>query len=762
MGERPAGPTCDRAADGHSSSAADSATAAAAFDAADGETFRALLDGTDLLVVSVDLAGRIVRVNDALAHKLGRDPAALVGRSWFDEFLPRGEADLLAERFAERFRADEPGPLRFSSELLTESTTKTIAWTAAAVRDPTGVPIGSTAIGSDVTDHVDTARARDQLAAAVEASADAVMITDPAGRILYVNSAFERASGYAREEALGQNPRFLASGRQSPEFYATLWATLLAGRAWHGEIVDRRKDGTEYTQQASITPVVDGDTLLSYVAVQRDVTSARALDSSSSTSPARPDQISSMIADLSAGETAESTALAIAERMLSVPGAVIAAIHAFSPGQGMRCLAAVGRDGVVIRRGDITEASISILRSRVSHLRTHASRGPWTERWDRFGPSPLGPSLSEFGVRRLAVAPMSVGGRPVGIVEIGATDERAGDLEASLPTLASFGRLAGLLLGSQLGISDAIELRRAAIARIIDRRAFRPVFQPIVDLLTHRIVGYEALTRFTGRMDPEATFAEAAAVGLGVDLEVATANAAISAAARLPADAWLALNVSPAALAEPGRLAYPLWKAGRRPIVLELTEHDEIKDYCALRAQLQALEVPVRIAVDDAGSGFASLRHILELRPAIIKLDRLLIAGLDGDPVRRGLVVGLRHFGSAAGAVVLAEGIETEAERMTLLELGVELGQGYLLGRPKPAQRVAGNLATLIATRATRSPTGLAVGSPATPTAPAATPVSSTARADRALHRAKPGGRKRVAVAHSAGVRAAALGPIDG
>ena len=128
---------------------------------------------------------------------------------------------------------------------------------------------------------------------------------------------------------------------------------------------------------------------------------------------------------------------------------------------------------------------------------------------------------------------------------------------------------------------------------------------------------------------------------------------------------------------------------GRSParVVLEITEHVGVDDYGALRRALADLGTDVRFAVDDAGAGFASLRHILELAPSHVKLDRALVTRIDTDPARQALVAGLVHFAGEIGAMLIAEGVETAGERDTLLRLGVRVGQGYLLGRPAPAER---------------------------------------------------------------------------
>ena len=117
----------------------------------------------------------------------------------------------------------------------------------------------------------------------------------------------------------------------------------------------------------------------------------------------------------------------------------------------------------------------------------------------------------------------------------------------------------------------------------------------------------------------------------------------------------------------------------KRMIVLEITEHIEIESYPALRRAIER-SAPAQLVVDDAGAGFANLRHILELEPDIVKLDIGLVQNIDHDAARRALVAGLCHFSSRTGTVLVAEGIERAAEVAVLRELSVDYGQGYLRG----------------------------------------------------------------------------------
>jgi EAL domain-containing protein (putative c-di-GMP-specific phosphodiesterase class I) len=172
---------------------------------------------------------------------------------------------------------------------------------------------------------------------------------------------------------------------------------------------------------------------------------------------------------------------------------------------------------------------------------------------------------------------------------------------------------------------------------------------------------------------------------MGLELEAVTLMAGLAGARGLPSGAWLSLNVSPAMVVDGHHLAHLI--ANRtRPIVLEITEHELIDDYRNLRFALAALGRDVRIAVDDAGAGIANFAHLVELRPEFVKLDQHLVRGINADVSRQAMVVALQHFARSSSSWVIAEGIETEAELATLRELGLRYGQGYLLGRPAPAE----------------------------------------------------------------------------
>ena len=210
------------------------------------------------------------------------------------------------------------------------------------------------------------------------------------------------------------------------------------------------------------------------------------------------------------------------------------------------------------------------------------------------------------------------------------------------------------------------------------------VFQPIVDLHSRSVVGVEALSRFgaSPHRTPDVWFAAAHRAGLGVELEHRAVARAAHAAGSLPEGVSMAINASPQAIRAPG-FASLLAAAPADRIVIEITEHARVDDYDELLQSLLAVRaLGVRIAVDDVGAGFATLRHVLRLDPEIIKLDREITVGVESDPGRAKLIGGLIAGAAAVSTLVVAEGIESEQQLLRLLELGVRGGQGWFIGRP--------------------------------------------------------------------------------
>jgi EAL domain-containing protein (putative c-di-GMP-specific phosphodiesterase class I) len=316
--------------------------------------------------------------------------------------------------------------------------------------------------------------------------------------------------------------------------------------------------------------------------------------------------------------------------------------------------------------------------------------GPWIENWyPRPEDGTYGAQMTATGLRSVAYAPVHGPTSLVGLMMMGTTQAAAAEsIGDQFPALLSFAAIAGALLGPAQERHNQKAAARAEIEAIIAEDAFQPVFQPVVELATGRIVGYEALTRFADGVTPIERFSDASSLGIGMELELACARRSLEAAVDLPEGAWIGVNTSPGILLHGNELAAILGTTPR-DIVLEITEHAAVPDYAALHEAIADLGRGVRVAVDDAGAGYAGLQRILELRADLVKLDIVLVRGVDSDPARQALVAGMVHFARRTDSRLLAEGIESDAEAKTLLDLGVEFGQGYLFGHPAPASRVA-------------------------------------------------------------------------
>lgn len=223
------------------------------------------------------------------------------------------------------------------------------------------------------------------------------------------------------------------------------------------------------------------------------------------------------------------------------------------------------------------------------------------------------------------------------------------------------------------------------INNIVANTLFHPVFQPIIALANNEVVGYEALTRFHGGHSPDAVFGRVSSLENLFALESATMRLAIAQARiLLKPSQFLSLNTSPPLLIGATDALKEMFTQLDHTVVIELTEHVKIVNYEAIRRATRALGADLRVAIDDVGSDYSNLKKIVELHPHYLKLDICLIHDIDQDPYRLALVKCLQGFAASVGCKIIAEGVETAAERAVLLRIGVEMGQGFLLGRPEP------------------------------------------------------------------------------
>jgi EAL domain-containing protein (putative c-di-GMP-specific phosphodiesterase class I)/AmiR/NasT family two-component response regulator len=240
---------------------------------------------------------------------------------------------------------------------------------------------------------------------------------------------------------------------------------------------------------------------------------------------------------------------------------------------------------------------------------------------------------------------------------------------------------------AERAFSAAAKARHEIYSRLLLPGVSRPMYQPVVQLRTGTVTGYEALTDFGDgpASSTEEIFREAHEVGLGVELELHTARLAVAgfqAEMARSADRYVAINASPGLLYRPDLLEVLSALPAER-VIVEITEQRQFDSYDQLRDAVRLVhQRGMRVAVDDMGSGFAGLQRLVDVRPEIVKLDRAITTEIDTDTPRRALVAAMQHFADDMGITVVAEGIEREEQLRVLQDIGVDCGQGYLLGRP--------------------------------------------------------------------------------
>jgi PAS domain S-box-containing protein len=530
------------------------------------------------------------------------------------------------------------------------------------------------------------------LSKAIDQTSESIIVTDTESTILYANPSAVRTSGYELDEMLGHNPRMFQSELHDSTFYQSMWSHLVSGLPWHGTMINRRKGGELYEEDTTISPIDDGEgRLIAYVAVKRDLTIERRLETNRSREQRDRLAILDIMQEVRRGDSLHATAERFC-RATTALASIDAALTVLIQGDGT--LLTIGTGGAEL--GGATSGAVLQFANPESIVeRTNA--GAWWVNFAEFAStvtvtesSVTGRMIKE-GFSALGNVPIRWEGQLVGILSLATKDEDGPEwMNTRLPVFEELGSYAGALFGAEADVFSKRQSLRTTVRAIMTERRFSPVFQQFVELGSGRVVGYEALTRFDDGEPPDQHFMQAHSVGLGSELEALCAESALEAASDLEPGIWLSLNFSPAALLD-GHAAKVV-DGLNRPLVIEVTEHAQIKNYVAIRQALAAIE-NCRLAVDDAGAGYTSLSHILELHPDFVKLDISLVRDIDTNPARQAMIAGMCHFAAQSGTTLIAEGIETEAEAKMLRDLGVPLGesgmlgQGFLFGRPRPLMR---------------------------------------------------------------------------
>jgi EAL domain-containing protein (putative c-di-GMP-specific phosphodiesterase class I) len=258
--------------------------------------------------------------------------------------------------------------------------------------------------------------------------------------------------------------------------------------------------------------------------------------------------------------------------------------------------------------------------------------------------------------------------------------------QRDLSFLSAIAEIASELIEKKVESEFNYNELRKEISSVLDQNKIDIHYQPIFNLNSNRITGYECLARFKTipYRTPDIWFKEASQVNLGEQLEIKAIKNAIRGIDAFSEDTYIAINISPVFVLN-GAVARVLEGVDLRRIVLEITEHAPISNYLDFRNALKPLrKLGMRLAVDDVGSGYSSFQHVVELEADIIKLDISLTQNINSSPRKYLLAKALCAFSKAINGGIVAEGVETLEELEALRELGVDAVQGYFIGHPMP------------------------------------------------------------------------------
>ncbi len=520
-----------------------------------------------------------------------------------------------------------------------------------------------------------------------EKTPDYAYLVSAERRLLEVNPAALEILGYASDELVGRPLETIYAPECLDRMVELFEQWTETSHLTNEEMTIFTRSGERRTVLLSAAMVRDAaGRPLHSLSVQRDVTELRKAEEDLELQVRIRTVLAESLHRIPVEATLEEAAQVICDELVTLPFINMAAIDAFVGPSDVQVIGYSAPIGHPVAAGDYLPPS------RAALVRERAAAGPWAQyiAADPADGEWLARSAAA-GLKAVAYGPIVHGDHVGGAVVVGTYDEGFARTLVEHPSaFLSFSTTSSALLAERLHeMRRVVDLRRA-LASLLAARAFRPVFQPIVDLQSGQVVGYEALTRFDSGRRPDLCFADAWSVGLGPDLEIAALDAAIS----------VATAAANRAVAQSQRLAAPVHgsrasqgrSSGRQtdPSSSRSPSTRSSRTTRAVRDAIRALDLDIRLAVDDAGAGVANFGHIVDLRPDFVKLDIGLVRAVNADLGRQALVVGMVHFSRHAGCRLVGEGIETKDELRTLAGLGVQFGQGYLFGRPAPIEAWVG------------------------------------------------------------------------
>ncbi len=658
-----------------------------------------VFDASEEAIIITDAAAHIISVNSAFTRITGYDAREVMGHN--PRILASGRQDRgFYEHMWGQLR-DEGG---WSGELVNRRRDGVLYDAQLKIttsRDALGKVQNYIGVISDVSQRKQAATKLHQAASVFTSSQEGILITDAERRILDVNPAFTRITGYDRAELLGKNPRVLSSGRQSAEFYAELWKTLTETGSWHGELWNRRKSGEIYPEHLSIDTVRDiHGAVTQYVAVFTDITGQKQhqaeLDRIAHYDPLTGVPNRRLLVDRLGQATARARRKGslLAVCYLDLDGfKLVNDQHGHASGDGL--LIETASRLLKVLRGEDTLARMG--GDEFVLLFT-----------DLVKPQEVDIVLNR--VLSAVSAPMLIGGTSVSVsASIGVTLYPHDDVSAD--TLLRHADQA-MYRAKEAGknryhVFDPehdreVQAQRSYMKRLAEalrNGEFVLHYQPQANLLTGEIIGVEALIRWQhpeqGLLLPF-TFLHAM---VGSDLEISVGNWVIDSVLQ-QMQAWrsagihvpVSANVSAHQLLDDNFIGHLRQTLERYPQVNKNDLELEILETAALSDLNRATEIltscrelGVRFALDDFGTGYSSMTYFQRLPVDMLKIDQSFVRDMLDDPNALGIVESVIRLAQAFNRPVIAEGVATQEHGATLIQLGCHLVQGFGVARPMPA-----------------------------------------------------------------------------
>ena len=666
------------------------------------ERLRAYLDNISDVVWVIGADLNMVYASPSVKHLLGVLPEDLIGRP---SALVIHPDDMAVVNDAQRYVMEHPGE-PYTSQYRVRH--KDDRWIYV---ESTGINmLGNPAINGvlvtmrDITEHKRVEEELRITASVFDNSHDAIMITDTNNNIIDVNPAFTRITGYTHEEAIGRNPKFLSSGHHNGVFFTKMWEALKQDKAWRGEIWNRRKSGEIYAELLSISVICDmNGKEQRYVSVFSDISQIKAHEDELNRA-AHYDAL-----------TGIPNRVLLADRMKQ-------AIAQTSRDQNMMAVCYLDLDGFKPINDEMGhEAGDQVLIEVAKRIANTIRGGDTVARLggDEFVVLLLGMEKGDECVstlERLLAAiehPITVKNKSASIsASIGVSiypldDEDPDTLLRHADQAMYVAKQSGK---NRFNIYDPALDRRArdqheflkSIREGLEHEQFELFYQPKINLHTKELVGAEALIRWRhperGLLSPAAFLRHIE--NTFIDIEIgewvtATALAQMNQWRNNGLDIEISINISGYHLESPRFLErllqmlahYPDMPMGK--LQIEVLETVALNDVAVVREIIESCrKLGIGFALDDFGTGYSSLSYLSGLPVDTLKIDQSFVRDMLEDKGDMAIVQGIIALARAFGRHTVAEGIETEDHYKILLNMGCELGQGYYIARPMPADEL--------------------------------------------------------------------------